>query len=60
MFEESIVIVFLSIHSIFAPNLDNISHDIFTSLILGKFSIVHLPFISKAAGSMATAAFFAH
>ena len=41
------------------PRLFNISQYNFTSLILGKFSMVQTPLISKVAGIIATAAFFA-
>ena len=51
--------VLLSTHVSFAPNSDKILHEIFTSLMLGTFSIVHVPFINRAAGNIATAAFFA-
>ena len=56
----SIVISFGLFQSILAPSFSNISHDIFTSLILGKLSIVQIPFINKVAGSIATAAFLLH
>ena len=59
IFLESTVIVCLSIQFIFAPSFSKISHDIFTSLIFGKFSIVHVPSIKSVAGSIATAAFYA-
>ena len=35
---------------IFAPSPSSISHDFFTSLILGRFSIVQTPFIKSVAG----------
>ena len=59
MKNKSIFIVFLSIHVIFAPSFSSISHDIFISLIFGKFSMVHSPSIKRVAGNIATAAFFA-
>ena len=49
----------LFIQVIFTPKLSKISQYDFTSLILGRFSIVHIPFTNNVAGIMATAAFFA-
>ena len=44
---------------IFAPISFNISQYNLTSLILGKFSIVQIPFINNVAGIIATAEFLA-
>lgn len=59
MFLESTWIVCLFIHVILIPKVFNISQYDFTSLILGKFSIVQTPLIKIVAGIIATAAFFA-
>ena len=59
IFDVSIVILCASFHVILAPNCSNIVHDIFISLIFGRFSIVQTPSIKSVAGKIATAAFFA-
>ena len=59
IFLESIVISCGESQVILAPNSSKISQYNFTSLILGRFSIRQVPFINRAAGRIATAAFFA-
>ena len=59
IFLVSIVISFGLFQVIFAPRPASISHDFFTSLMLGRFYIVHIPSIKSVAGKIATAAFFA-
>ena len=59
IFLVSISTLLLAIQLTFAPNFSKIVQDNFTSLILGIFSIIEIPLTSNAAGSMATAAFFA-
>ena len=46
-------------HFILAPKVSKILQYVLTSLIFGRFSILQTPFISKVAGKIATAAFFA-
>ena len=59
IFLVSTVISCSEFHVILAPISVNMSQYNLTSLILGKFSIVQVPFINNVAGIIATAAFYA-
>ena len=59
MFLASIVTSFFPFQVTLAPNSSNILQEILTSLIYGKLLIVQIPSTNNAAGSIATAAFFA-